>query len=282
MINQNQNKIYNVERNQDKRFLISQNRQMNAINQISKITNNNFQKRPFTANINSKNRNIQINQVRNINSNPLNNINENDEIGKALLIISRELKKKDNKILELERKVMELTNKLNLITNNRTSNYNSTPKVYYFNGEENKMGGKIHPRGLSIGYTGLNNINNLQNNNYIRSALQNKPNYNSDNETFAKRYNGYDNLSHSNDKSILTYNGIQINSKRDVKNYLREVKSKIEPKKFKEFIKNIKLLSNKNNSSLNKDIIVESVRILFGEENEDLFIKFKTTIGAGK
>ncbi len=117
-----------------------------------------------------------------------------------------------------------------------------------------------------MGYTGLNNMNNLKNNNirannYIRSASQNYNNYNSDNETFAKRYHGYDNLSHFNDNSILTYNGIQTNSKRDVKNYLKEVKSKIDPKKFKEFIRNIKLLTAKNNSALNKDIIVESVRI---------------------
>ena len=45
-----------------------------------------------------------------------NNImNSNDELGKALLIIRRECKKKDDKIRELEKKVSELTNKLMII-----------------------------------------------------------------------------------------------------------------------------------------------------------------------
>ena len=286
MINRNQNKTYNIGNNQNKKILIPQNRQMNVMNQISKTTNNS-QKKPFTENSNLNNRNIQINQVRNQNSNPLNNNNNQpDELGKAFFIIRRELKRKDDKILELEKKVLELTNKLNLLTNNKTSNFNTTPKAE-FNEEENKIGTDIHPRGYSMGYTGLNNMNNLRNNNlrtnnYIRSTSQNNPNYNSDNETLAKRYHAYDNLSHSNDNSVLTYNGIQTNSKKDVKKYLKEVKSKIEPKKFKEFIRNIKLLTAKNNAALNKDIIMDSVRILFGEEHKDLFIRFEAIIGVGK
>jgi hypothetical protein len=286
MINRNQNKTYNIGNNQNKKILIPQNRQMNVMNQISKTTNNS-QKKPFTANSNLNNRNIQINQVRNQNSNPLNNNNNQpDELGKAFFIIRRELKRKDDKILELEKKVMELTNKLNLLINNKTSNFNTTPKAE-LNEEENKVGADIHPRGYSMGYTGLNNMNNLRNNNlrtnnYIRSTSQNNPNYNSDNETLAKRYRAYDNLSHSNDNSVLTYNGIQTNSKKDVKKYLKEVKSRIDPKKFKEFIRNIKLLTAKNNAALNKDVIIDSVRILFGEENKDLFIRFETIIGVGK
>ena len=293
--NRTQNKIYNVSNTQNKRIVIPQNKQINLMNQISK-TSNNSKKKPFTGNANLNNRNIHYNnQIQNQNSNLLNN-NENDGLGKALLIIRRELKRKDDKIIELEKKVKELTNKLNLLTNNKDTNYNNNSNITPFKNSKNeynteeedyKIGRDIRPGGHSMGYVGgINNIinlrkNNIRNNNYIRSVSQNNPNYNSDNENMVKRYGGYDNLSHSNDNSVLTYNGVQSSSKKEVKNYLKEVKSKIEPKKFKEFIRNIKLLTAKNNSALNKDIIVESVRLLFGEEHKDLFIRFETIIGVG-
>ena len=287
MINRNQNKNFNIEREQNDRNIIPQNKQMN---QISK-TSNNTQKKKFTQNSNFNRRNI-ANNNQNQNSNIINN-NENDELGIALLIIRRELKKKDDKIIQLEKKVKELTNKLNLLTNGKLNNYNiqsnfnpfiKQSKEEYNQEEDFQIGNYIRPGGQSMGITGLNSLgkNKIRNNNYIRSVSLNNPNYNSDNENVVKRYHGYDNLSHSNDNSVLTYNGVQTNSKRDVKNYLREVKTKIAPKKFKEFIRNIKLLTAKNNTALNKDIIVESVRILFGEEHKDLFIRFQAIIGAGK
>ena len=136
-----------------------------------------------------------------------------------------------------------------------------------------------------MGYAGVSNKNNIRSNSYMLSNSQNKINYNSDTEKVVnKRFPGYDNLSHSNDRSLLTYNGggSQASTKAEVKNYLKEVKQKIEPWKFKEFIRNIKLLTSKNNTTINKDIIVESVRILFGDEHKDLFIKFESIIGFKK
>jgi len=287
MINRNQNKIYNnnLGNNKNKRIIISQNKQMN---QISKNMNNS-QKKPLASNAPFNNRNIRNNNfLQNQNSNT--NNNENDELGRAILMIRRELKRKDDRILELERKVKELTNTLNSLTNNNNNNISSTtpfkvvPKGGYDMEEDNKIGRDIRPRGLSLRYGGLNNLVSLGNNNIrgSRSVTQNNPNYNSDNENMSKRYTGYDNLSHSNDNSVLTYNGVQSNSKKQVKNYLKEVKSKIEPKKFKEFIRYIKSLTAKNNSALNRDIIMESVRTLFGEEHKDLFIRFENIIGPGK
>ena len=197
---------------------------------------------------------------------------------------------------------MQLTNKLNLLLKNNKNNIE-------FNEEINP--GEINPfnrnqmekldtnqildggvfnrisrdiRGHSMGYTGINK-NNQRSNSYMQKIKDNAINYNSDTEKVPnQRFPGYDNMSHSNDHSILTYNGggSQVSSKAEVKSYLKEVKSKIEPKKFKEFIRNIKLLTAKNNSSLNKNIIVESVRILFGEEHKDLFIKFESIIGVKK
>ena len=58
-----------------------------------------------------------------INQNRTNNNNRpNDELGKAFLIIQRELKKKDARIAELEKKIRELTNKLDSLTNNNNFN----------------------------------------------------------------------------------------------------------------------------------------------------------------
>lgn len=287
MINRNQNEIYTIFNSQNKKIAFPQNKQLNLMNQKTKKSNSS--KRPLTANINYNNRKIHNNIF--VNQNLINN-NENDELGKALLIIRRELKRKNDRILELENKVIKLTNILNRLINNKSNNINISSNINLFKSkikggnveEENKKGGDIR---ANMEFSGLNNINNLvknniRSNNYIRSVSQNNNNYNSDNENIVKRNPGYDNLSRSNDNSVLTYNGVQTSSKKNVKNYLKEVKNRIEPTKFREFIRNIKLLTAKNNSALNKEIIIESVRILFGEENKDLFIKFKTIIGIGK
>ena len=287
MINRNQNEIFTILNSQNKKMAFPQNKQLNLMNQKTKKSNSS--KRPLTANINYNNRKIHNNIF--VNQNLINN-NENDELGKALLIIRRELKRKNDRILELENKVIKLTNILNRLINNKSNNINISSNINPFKSkikggnveEENKKGGDIR---ANMEFSGLNNINNLaknniRSNNYIRSVSQNNNNYNSDNENIVKRNPGYDNLSRSNDNSVLTYNGVQTSSKKNVKNYLKEVKTRIEPTKFKEFIRNIKLLTAKNNSALNKEIIIESVRILFGEENKDLFIKFKTIIGIGK
>ena len=287
MINRNQNEIFTILNSQNKKMAFPQNKQLNLMNQKTKKSNSS--KRPLTANINYNNRKIHNNIF--VNQNLINN-NENDELGKALLIIRRELKRKNDRILELENKVIKLTNILNRLINNKSNNINISSNINPFKSkikggnveEENKKGGDIR---ANMEFSGLNNINNLvknniRSNNYIRSVSQNNNNYNSDNENIVKRNPGYDNLSRSNDNSVLTYNGVQTSSKKNVKNYLKEVKTRIEPTKFREFIRNIKLLTAKNNSALNKEIIIESVRILFGEENKDLFIKFKTIIGIGK
>jgi hypothetical protein len=255
----------------------------------------------MTPNINLNNRNNMNNIAQNRNQN-INN--GNDELGRAILIIRQEYKKKDDRIRELERKVIELTNKLNSLLGNKTNDI-SVPE----GNEDNNMPGNIRPftanmsdknygtnqirdnrigrdiRGYSIGYINTDNKNNQRSNSYMQSISNNNINYNSDSEKrINQRFPGYDNLSHSNDHSLLTYNGggSQTSSKADVKNYLKEVKSRIEPRKFKEFIRNIKLLTAKNKTAFNREIIVETIRKIFGEENNDLFIKFENIIGVKK
>ena len=298
---QNQNKVYNNNNNQPGNVQYMKNQRMNQ------KPSNNIIRKNITPNLNLNNRNIQnnTNQARNQNpnSNAMNNImNNNDELGKALLIIRRECKKKDDKIRELEKKVNELTNKLKLLLKNNDNNYLNNDfenveevkpfplaqDMNNFESNDNKDGEIINRignniRGYSFGYS--NNKNNQRSNSYMQKVKDNAINYNSDTEKVPNhRFPGYDNMSHSNDHSILTYNGggSQVSSKAEVKSYLKEVKSKIEPHKFKEFIRNIKLLTAKNNTTFNKDIIVESVRKIFGETNKDLFIKFQYIIGAKK
>ena len=291
--NNNQIKLYNPSNNLSRKRQMPQDRQ--------RINNQELNKNILNPNSNLNNRNnnnISINQNRISNMNN----NENNELSRAFLIIQQELKKKDNRISELERKVRELTNKINALTNNNNNN-SRIPKPsqimeerndIYNNNNNNLNEDKSMPNNnmnrnaYNYGYMAKNKNLNIINQNNMRSyshqkAFQmNNLNYNSDSENFPKRYQ-YDNLSYSNDNSVLTYNGIHsTNSKKDVKDYLTEVKAKIEPRKFKEFIRNIKLLTSKSEIAPNKESIVESMRILFGKEHLDLFLRFEKIIGAGK
>ena len=84
------------------------------------------------------------------------------------------------------------------------------------------------------------------------------------------------------ENSIITGNSsnFQGHSKNEVKLYLKEVKSKVDPIIFKEFIQNIKLLTNsKEKNGVDKKSVVEKVKMLFGEQFKDLYIKFESIIG---
>ena len=210
---------------------------------------------------------------------------QNDELGRAFLIIQQELKKKDNRIIELKRKIRELTNKLDSLKNNSNFSlsknspvatpFKEEPKnIYEYNINDNNFYMNMNPA-----------KNNIRPNSQSKAYQMNNLNYNSDTENMVKkyqRYQGSDNLSHSNDNSVLTYNGVHTNSKTEVKQYLKEVKAKIEPRKFKEFISNIKLLTAKREIAPNREGIIENMRILFGKEHLDLFLRFEKIIGAGK
>ena len=159
--------------------------------------------------------------------------------------------------------------------------FKEEPKnIYENNLNENNL--------YNMDYLNPNSKSNIRSNSQSRAYQMNQINnlnYNSDTENMIKkyqRYQGYDNLSHSNDNSVITYNGVNTNSKNEVKQYLKEVKAKIEPRKFKEFISNIKLLTSKREIAPNREAIIENMRILFGEEHKDLFLRFEKIIGAGR
>ncbi len=66
----------------------------------------------------------------------------------------------------------------------------------------------------------------------------------------------------------------------EVKSYLKKFKSRVNQIIFKEFIQNINLLTNsKDKNGVDKKSDVEKVRILFGEEYKDLYMKFENIFG---
>ena len=269
------NKLYNQDINLNRNRLIPQDRQ--NINNVEKFG-------PI-PNMNTNNRNVNLNQnrIKNINS------NENNEIGKAFLIIQQELKKKDNRILELERKIRELTIKYNSLTNSNSNQQKTTQLFGVQNMNRNNINEGVNELNKNENNIGIinqkrNMINNIRNINQRKNFQIDNINYNSDSENIVKRFHGYgcDNSSHSNDNSVLTYNGVNPNSKKEVKEYLKEVKEKIDRIKFKEFIRNVKLLTSKNEIAPNREAIIDNMRNLFGKEHLDLFLRFEKIIGAGK
>ena len=225
----------------------------------------------------------------NTNPNLNSNTTSNNIINNAFMMIKNELKKKDDRISQLEFQLSELQKKYNSLTNNNGNNINQIQipntlnKNFTFgekNSEEIKQTKPQSPPSINRGKFGINFQKFSQNNS------SHNVNYNSDNEYLDnKRFNqknfGLGNDS-GNENSVLTFNSnnFRIYSKGEVKMFLKEVKSRVDPPIFKDFIQNIKLLtSTKDKNGIDKNIIVENVKILFGEEFKDLFVKFESIIG---
>ena len=278
--------------------------------------NNSMNKQNIRMNITKNNmNNINLNNnIYNINNNQsyqYHNINQiqNNNINKALLVIRSEFKKKDDRIKALELKIAELENKINLIS--KTNNYNTenNPFANIINISQKKLGknytfAEKNSEEINQGeYIKNSNLNRGQEINYIRrnNPFRNNDNNQNMNNVYAqtKSANQYK-IKNNNDNGFImatknnnitdaavdgsTFTGnssnFQRHSKNDVKLFLKEVKSKVDPTIFKEFIQNIKLLTNsKGKNGSDKNSVIEKVRILFGEQFKDLFIKFESILG---
>jgi hypothetical protein len=226
-----------------------------------------------TEQINQRKRiNINMNINRNSNNKPnissSNNLKKNmpnpsANINKALIYIRNEFSKKDKKIKELEMQVVQLENQINLLLNKKNNNNNNSKNInnnMIYN-EENIGDNYAYGRQFSSSFI---------------SNEKNKP-LNIEGQVRAQNPN-----EGQRENSVTTYNSIKFqgHSKLEVKAYLKEVKEKVDPPIFKEFIKNIKSLTNsKDKSGIYKNIVVEKVKLLFGEQYKDLFIKFQSIIG---
>lgn len=191
--------------------------------------------------------------------------------------------------IENNENVMEDNNDLN----NKIKNITNYKKNYFPSKHVNQVIRYKDERNANVKRVAIGDIKNNYNQNYSNAnsaqvfrnneqnrLLQKKPtgNYNSDSEMMNSKFGNIDgNVSDEpKDSSILTYNN---SGKMDVKNYLKEVKKKVDPDMFKKFIAHIKLLTSKNNSGFKKEIVLENVRLLFGEEYKELYLKFENIIG---
>ena len=289
---------------------LSSNNSMNKQNiRINMNINNN------QNNMNNIN-NMNINNKKNIvNSNQNRNINhliQNNNINKALMVIRNEFRKKDDRIKSLELKVAELEKKINILTKsgNITSNTinNNNPNSNFINITQKKVGKNFtfaekYSDAINPSYNRRdNNLNktpegnfkkgnnpfrnennqNMNNNFYTQTKSANQYKIKSNNENGFMMQNKNNNINDAQiDGSIFTGNSsnFQRHSKNEVKLYLKEVKSKVDPIIFKEFILNIKLLTKKEKNDDEKSKVIEKVRILFGEQFKDLFIKFESILG---
>ena len=185
-------------------------------------------------------------------------LTNNNEIENAFSIILNEINKKDERIKELEEQVTSLKRQL-LVKNNQ-----------------------YQP--VTVGQTNL--VPSTQESPFRtinQDFLSNRINYNSDSEKKVKVPLPWPTTQTPSNSFMMTNSGNKdsAQSRNEVKNYLKEVKDIVDPKLFKEFIKNIKLLTNKT-ANVNKKAIIENVRNLFGEQYIDLYMKFETILGVKK
>lgn len=67
-------------------------------------------------------------------------------------------------------------------------------------------------------------------------------------------------------------------TKIEIKQFLKEVKEKVPSNIFKQFIYYVKLLTDKSKNSVDKNSIIDKIKLLFGIEYIDLFLKFQTFV----
>ena len=185
-------------------------------------------------------------------------LTNNNEIENAFSIILNEINKRDERIKELEEQVTSLKRQL-LIKNNQ-----------------------YQP--VTVGQTNL--VPSTQESpfrNINQDFLSNTINYNSDSEKKVKVPLPLPTTQTPSNSFMMTNSGNKdsAQSRNEVKNYLKEVKDIVDPKLFKEFIKNIKLLTNKT-ANVNKKAIIDNVKNLFGDQYIDLYMKFETILGVKK
>jgi len=276
---------------------------------VRKGLNLNLKKTNVKGNMNMNNMNNNMN--RNMTSN--NNNDPNNIILKALSIIRSEFIKKDEKIKSLELKVEELEKRINAIQNsgNQLNNNNQNMILnnnYVNNPNQIPLKEKQHKIGKNFTFSekyseeinnmeipGEPNIYNLPNkkegmNNNINRINNMGVNYgtNSDNQFNVISKNENDNKANINKKerenSVNSHTSGNIFgiTKIELKSYLKDVKSKLDKESFKTFISNVRLLNNSkgnNNNNIDRESVMENVRILFGEKFKNLYEQFKDIIG---
>ena len=190
------------------------------------------------------------------------------EVEHAFSQILNELYKKDSRINELEKEISNLKQQIMLLSksnnNNDSNSYGKCNNVNMFDdiplrNELISTFKATNSRGASN--KGVPSMHNNNNNSINNSFLVSGSNCSSKDNT---------------------------QWKNEVKKYLNDVKEKVEPELFREFIKYIKVMTSKNNnnnnsrnnsnSKSNKKEIVNKVKELFGEKYIDLYHQFEVIV----
>lgn len=187
------------------------------------------------------------------------------EIENAFSLILNEISKRDQRIRELEEQVLSLQKQIS----NKNNTYQNIPTN---NTLQNILTGQDSPfRNLGQDFSSNRVGYNSDSEKKVKIPIQ-KPSTQTPSNSFI--------VNNNNSSSYLPKDSSQ--SRNEVKKFLNEVKGQVEPKLFKEFIKNIKLLTNKTGNSVNRKAIIENVKNLFGEQHMDLFLKFEEILGIKK
>ena len=278
--------------NKDIRDIYSDQEKNKSKNNLKRITYHYIPNKPsiFYSNNNSKNKNNNIN----------NNENSNKIVNNSINIINRIKNSKNLNKINSYRNSTDLNNnnKLNYLSNtNNSNNSNNIINIYnnnnYLNTEENKRKININTntneysndkKNINIirkepYHTSLNNIKYRNNN--VLNNINSKTN-----ETDVSLVNDKIKIfnintghrlssKNSRDNSFnLSEDGI-IQSKAEIKNYLKEIKNKIDKDKFKKFVNLIKTLI-KNKNSVQKNMIINEIKNILVDKN--LITKFESIL----
>ena len=254
----------------------------NIWNIQTEISNNN------SINASTNNSNINIYKNSNIGNEPnINNINNKINFDNKINFIHK-IKNSTN-----INKINNYRNVTDVVKNN--NNFNSDNN--YLNEMPNKpINININEHSTDKNYVNQirkesyhSNLNvNLRNKNDNIKQVKNfeQKNFTTDSEKLGEKDKvkilNINNLERPGSKSNsfnLSDDGNMINSKKDIKNYLKEVKNKLEPEKFKIFIKQIKELTKKKGVG-QKNIIISEIKNILGDKN--LICKFENIMKVNK
>ena len=272
----------------------------NKINFISPENNNKGKMRQMMNNFCSAQAEVNSINTTNSNNNSNNNIfiknNFGNELNKNAVV--------DNNSINMIHKINNPTN-INKINNYRNietvkinNNNTNNNKIYNFQKFSNEKQNNQINLNINEHSNEKININPIKNESYHSNQNINIRKYNNENMKTTKNgdektdtesligtdkikiltfENSMYNLGKSSSKSNsfnMSDDGV-ITSKQDVKNYLKEVKNKLTPERFKKFITNIKLLTKNKNPNLNQrnEIILQIKNLLI---DKNLINKFES------
>jgi hypothetical protein len=230
----------------------------------------------------------------------------------AFQIIQNVLKQKDERIRELDEenrslkiRLSEFEEKVSDKIDDNEHNFKDSDllKQNYYSERENivknnqskEMKGLIYspnPYNLNYNYVSEtknsnNNLNTKDSNSISGSASKptrtilspiNPHNNNSNIASEPEKNHNYSTNNFRKDNNIAN----DSSSRNEVKYFLNEVKEKIPARDFKEFIKYIKILTDKSQVCLNRKEILDNVKSLFGNKQKDLYLRFEQLLSVKK